>query len=73
MQTEWQTVKTLIRLLMGLHCLLRPVCPKTKDHYSKMKGMLAVWVTLKICRLGVGGRATSILYENVKSLNVSKW
>ena len=29
MQMEWQTVRTLIRLSdLGLHCLLRPVCPK---------------------------------------------
>ena len=33
MQTEQQTEKTLIRLLheeqsdLGLHCLLRPICP----------------------------------------------
>ena len=33
MQTEYQTEKTLIRLLLeeqsdlGLHCLLRPICP----------------------------------------------
>ena len=36
-----QTVKTLIRLLLkeqsdlGLHCLPRPVCPKTLNHYGK--------------------------------------
>ena len=35
MQMEWQTVKTLIRRLLeeqsdlGLHCLPKPVCPKT--------------------------------------------
>ena len=40
MQTELQTVKTLIRLLLyeqtdlGLHCLPRPICPKTLDHYG---------------------------------------
>ena len=41
MQIEQQTVKTLlIRLLLqeqsdlGLHCLTRPICPKTQDHYG---------------------------------------
>ena len=35
MLMEWQTAKTLIRLLLqkqsdlGLHCLLRPICPNT--------------------------------------------
>ena len=35
---ELQTVQTLIRLLLeeqsdlGLHCLPRPVCPKTYEH-----------------------------------------
>ena len=34
-------MKTLIRLLLeeqsdlGLHCLPRPICPKTWDHYGK--------------------------------------
>ena len=33
-------MKTLIRLLfeeqsdLGLHCLPRPICPKTSDHYG---------------------------------------
>ena len=29
---------------LGLHCLLRPICPNTKDHYSKRKcyGILAL-------------------------------
>ena len=35
-------MKTLIRLLLeeqsdlGLHCLPRPVCPKTLDHYGNL-------------------------------------
>ena len=39
-QMELQTVKTLIRLLLeeqsdlGLHCLPRPICPKTEGHYG---------------------------------------
>ena len=42
---ELQTVKTQIRLLLeeqsdlGLHCLPRPICPKTKDHYSKVQSV----------------------------------
>ena len=32
MQIEKQTVKTLIRL----HCLPRPICPKTKVHYGML-------------------------------------
>ena len=23
---------------LGLHCLLRPICPNTKNHYGKRKG-----------------------------------
>ena len=39
-QMEYQTVKTLIRLLLeeqsdlGLHCLHRPICPKSLDRYG---------------------------------------
>ena len=41
MQTEQQTEKTLIRLLheeqsdLGLHCLLRPICPNIQNYYGK--------------------------------------
>ena len=36
MQTEWQTVQTLIEEQsdLGLHCLPTPVCPKTWEHYG---------------------------------------
>ena len=40
MQTEWQTVLTLIRLLLleqshlSLHWLLKSNCPNTSDHYG---------------------------------------
>ena len=40
MQMVWQTVQTLIRLLLweqsdlGLHCLLRPRCPNVKIFYD---------------------------------------
>ena len=39
-QIKWQTLQTLIRLLhkeqsdLGLHCLPRPVCTETKNHYG---------------------------------------
>ena len=40
MQMELQIMKTLIKLLLkeqsalGLHCLPRPISPKTYDHYG---------------------------------------
>ena len=54
MQIEWQTVKTLIKLLLkepsdrGLHCLSRPVCPDTLDHYSMKVRPASSWTIIKL-------------------------
>ena len=41
MQKDWHMVQTLIRLSfrssLSHHCLLKPVCPKTWNHYSMWK------------------------------------
>ena len=70
MQRELQAVQTLIRLLLeeqsdlGLHCLPRPVCPKTWEHNGNCQLKQPTALITLICSSKTQKNPIRCVYDN---------